>query len=284
MRVTFEQVTHPHQSFRFLRFETDAFRGEPHRHRHVELTWIEAGEGMRFVGDNAQPFQAGDLVLIGSETPHCWVSTPGSGPAVATVVQFLPELLAAPGLPELAQVAALAERAAVGLAIQSGNRPPITAQLVKLRTARGVGRLTGLMEIFELLAVNEAALVQIARTPMRIARSAAGSASSARRIDRIFGWMHREMSGALCVEDAARIARITPGAFSRYFRHEVGKTFTQYVNDLRCSEACMRLLRTDKAVAVIAAECGFATLSNFNRQFRLRVGSTPRDFRCGRTA
>jgi AraC-like DNA-binding protein len=39
------------------------------------------------------------------------------------------------------------------------------------------------------------------------------------------------------------------------------------------------LRRTDKAVAVIAQECGFATLSHFNRQFRLRHGATPREFR-----
>lgn len=75
------------------------------------------------------------------------------------------------------------------------------------------------------------------------------------------------------------MARVTPGAFSRYFRHEVGKPFTEYVNDVRCSEACVRLRRTDKAVAVIAQECGFATLSHFNRQFRQRHGVTPREFR-----
>ena len=53
MRVSEEQVSHPDRTFRFLRFETDRFRGDRHRHRQLELTWIEAGVGLRFVGDDA---------------------------------------------------------------------------------------------------------------------------------------------------------------------------------------------------------------------------------------
>ena len=61
----------------------------------------------------------------------------------------------------------------------------------------------------------------------------------------------------------------------------MGKAFTEYVNDLRCSEAGLRLRSSDKAVALIAHECGFETLSHFNRQFKLRMGLTPREFRRG---
>ena len=75
------------------------------------------------------------------------------------------------------------------------------------------------------------------------------------------------------------MAHVTPAAFSRYFHREVGKTFTRYLNDVRCSQACVRLRQTAKPVAVVAAECGFATLSHFNRQFRLRHGVAPREFR-----
>jgi AraC-like DNA-binding protein len=100
-----------------------------------------------------------------------------------------------------------------------------------------------------------------------------------RRIDRVLGWIHRQMAREITVAEAARVAGVTPGAFSRFFRHEVGKTFTQYINDVRCSEAGLLLRRTDKAVTIVAQECGFATMSHFNRQFRIRHGVTPREFR-----
>jgi AraC-like DNA-binding protein len=282
MKVLNEHVTHPQRSFRFLRFETEGFHGEPHRHRHLELTWIEAGDGLRFVGDSAEPFEAGDLVLIGSGTPHGWVSSHGSRTSAATVAQFAPEFLVQPGLPELARIVPLAERAAVGLAIQGTCRTRVTGILEALRAAGAVGRLAGLLEILEILVAHEHDLIPIAHSPMRVPAVGKGSAPTPRRIDRVVGWIHREFGRELTVAEAARIARITPGGFSRYFRKEVGKTFTRYVNDVRCGEACIRLRHSDRAVALIAAECGFETMSHFNRQFRLRVGSTPREFRRGR--
>ena len=74
MKVSKEHVTHPNQSFRLIELELAAFRGERHRHRQLELTWIEQGAGLRFVGDSVQPFESGDLVLLGPQLPHAWVS------------------------------------------------------------------------------------------------------------------------------------------------------------------------------------------------------------------
>jgi AraC-like DNA-binding protein len=82
--------------------------------------------------------------------------------------------------------------------------------------------------------------------------------------------------------DAARLVHVTVGAFSRWFKREIGRTFTDYVNDARCGAACDRLLRTDVSIARIADQCGFATLSNFNAQFKRRYGCTPRGFRLAR--
>lgn len=280
MKVAREHVRHPDQSFRFLRFETPRFEGEPHRHRHLELTWIEAGAGLRFVGDSVAPFTAGDLVLIGAETPHCWVSAHGRQGSAATVLQFAPGLLALPALPELMRLAPLCERASVGVHITGAAQGAVLAELVAMRSARHLGRLAGLLRILDVLQSHERSLEPIAKSSMHSHDGTRHDGEAdPRRIDAVLGWIRRHLGRDLTVAAAARVARVTPGAFSRYFRHEVGKTFTGYVNDVRCSEACVLLRRTDKAVAVIAQQCGFTTLSHFNRQFRLRFGLTPREFR-----
>jgi AraC-like DNA-binding protein len=280
MKVVRERVTHPDQSFRYLRFETPRFEGEPHRHRHMELTWIEAGAGLRFVGDSVAPFAAGDLVLLGADTPHCWVSSRSRVGSAATVLQFLPDLLATQTLPELSRLAWLAERSGVGLQVTGVAHAAVTQELCNLQAAGSIGRLGGLLRILDVLHRHQGSLVPIAQSSMHshgVVRN--DDERQPRRIDGVLGWIRRHMARDLTVAAAARVARVTPGAFSRYFRQEVGKTFTEYVNDVRCSEACLLLRRTDKAVAAVAQQCGFSTLSHFNRQFRLRYGMSPREFR-----
>jgi AraC-like DNA-binding protein len=282
MRVSEEQVSHPDRAFRFLHFEVDAFRGERHRHRQLELTWIEAGVGLRFVGDDASPFAAGDLVLLGSNVAHSWVSSRRRGsapPAAATVIQFAPELLSLPQLPELARLGPLAARARHGLAIAGRSRDLILEILVRMRTASAITRLAAWIEILGLLDAHERDFRTLASSPLRGPALPATDRPETRRIDQTLDWIQRHLARELTVAEAARIAHVTPAAFSRFFRREVGKTFTRYVNDVRCSEACLKLRLTDRPVAAVASECGFATLSHFNRQFRLRHGMTPREFR-----
>jgi AraC-like DNA-binding protein len=282
MRVSEEQVSHPDRAFRFLHFEIDAFRGERHRHRQLELTWIEAGVGLRFVGDDASPFAAGDLVLLGSNVAHSWVSSKRRGsapPAAATVIQFAPELLSLPQLPELARLGPLAARARHGLAIVGRSHDLILEVLVRMRTASAITRLAAWIEILGLLDAHERDFRTLASSPLRGPPLPATDRPETRRIDQTLDWIQRHLARELAVTEAARIAHVTPAAFSRFFRREVGKTFTRYVNDVRCSEACLKLRLTDRPVAAVARECGFATLSHFNRQFRLRHGMTPREFR-----
>ncbi len=280
MKVIRERISHPDQSFRYLRFATPRFEGEPHRHRHMELTWIEAGAGLRFVGDDVAPFAAGDLVLLGADTPHCWVSARSRLGSAATVLQFEPELLSGQLLPELTRLAPLAERAAVGLLVTGAAHTHVTQELARMQTEASIGRLAGLLRILEVLHRHDGSLRPIAQSSMHAHdRERAAGERQARRIDAVLGWIRRNLARELTVAAAARVARVTPGAFSRYFRQQVGKTYTEYVNDVRCSEACVLLSRGDRPVAAIAQQCGFGALSHFNRQFRLRYGVPPREFR-----
>lgn len=283
MRVIHEQVEHPDRAFRFLRFESDAFRGDRHRHRQIELTWIEAGVGMRFVGDSVEPFGPGDLVLLGSNLAHGWVSARRGAlrRVAATVLQFSPELLANPMLPELARLAPLVHRAGAGLAIRGRVHREVTELLVSMRSMGPVARLGALIGVLGLVDEHARSLRQIA------GRASPGptppdAPRGQRRIDLTIDHIHRHLDRELRVTDLARVAHVSPAAFSRFFRREAGKTFTRYLNDLRCGEAALRLQTGDRPIASVAAECGYTTLSNFNRQFRLRRGMTPGEYRSRR--
>jgi AraC-like DNA-binding protein len=280
VNVIHEHIAHPESSYRLLRLELEAFGGGRHRHRQFELTWIESGAGLRFVGDSVQAYEAGDLVFLGSDLPHAWLSSPdpaGRRVQVASVLQFPPELLSPVHLPEMAGMQEVIDAARRGLHIQGVAQVDVSRAMCRAHGAAGLAGLAAVLEVLACLARHGKAMRPLASAATG-ARST-GSAEYDRRIARVIDWVHRNLGQELTVDRAAQLVHISPAAFSRFFSREVGKSFTSYINDLRCSEASLMLRATGKPVSEIAQECGFATLSNFNRQFKLRHGSTPRSLR-----
>lgn len=58
-----------------------------------------------------------------------------------------------------------------------------------------------------------------------------------------------------------------------------GMSVSRYVNDFRIQDACELLTKTDKSVLEVSLTVGFATKSNFNREFSRVTGRTPTRWR-----
>lgn len=280
MRATQEYVHHPQASLRCLHLELDAFKSPRHRHRHLELTWVERGEGLRQVGDYTGPFGDGDLILLGPDLPHTWVThADWRGRARATVVQFDPALIERPALPEFAALQPLVQQAQRGLQVRPGSacHSDVTLALTQLRGRAPLDQLACLIHVLARLAQahpNEVWLLSKARVT-----GASGFKGQPRRIDKVVDWVHAHFAEPLRTEDAARTAHISPAAFSRFFKRELGKTFTDYLNDIRCSTAALALRQSTRPVARIAHDCGFSTASHFNAQFKRRYGMPAKAWR-----
>ena len=281
MRAIQEHVHHPDSSFRYLRFPLRAASGRMHRHDQLELTWIERGAGVRFIGDDVSAFGDDDLVLVGANLAHTWMSTkaPEGSEFFATVLQFKDEFFAQPGVPEMAQLRPLLARANQGLKISGATHAAVTQQLVRLQNfVDGVdplGQYICFVEIFRALHLRPLDLSPIAG----FAAVNEKERASERRIDKVINWLHAHFADTLLLADAAKVAHVSPAAFSRFFHRETGKTFTAYVNDVRCAEACVKLRQSSVPIATIAAQCGFKSTSQFNRQFLSHTQLSPRAYR-----
>lgn len=276
MKVAWESIQTGTQSARLMRLRLASFAGALHAHEALELTWIERGEGVRIVGSRVEPFATGDLVLIGPGLPHVWLShgVPPEG-AWATVLQLIPSAPLAV-LPEWRSIGALLQRAQRGLAVEGTLRVRIGAALERMPGTPGLGLLGDALSTLAMLADADDGLRPLDPLPLPFLQRDPGQQ---RRLDALLVWIREHLHGTLSVEDAAAILHVSPGAFSRSFQRLAGKPFTDYVNDLRIAEACMLLRQNDRSIAEIADRCGFATMSHFNRQFRLRVQRTPREYR-----
>lgn len=72
---------------------------------------------------------------------------------------------------------------------------------------------------------------------------------------------------------------MAPSSFSRFFSKKTGQTFQSFITEQRVSAACARLIQTEETIIQIAYNCGFNSLSNFNRHFRKHTKVTPQEYR-----
>jgi len=256
-------------------FRPSAFRHALHQHPEIELTWILRGSGLRYVGDSVEPFQAGDFCLLGRNLPHAWLSPAGeTGPVRSLVVQFDTDRWGSSlrDLPEFSKIAALFTQASRGLSFGPALARRLHARMILPTTA--LTQFTTLLEILEELAdCGEAR--PLAFGPWTGSRQK----NADPRVRAILAFLSQNASGSISQREAARQVRLSPAAFSRFFRRAVGKTFRTYLADLRLSEACRQLLESDHPISRIAFDTGFGNLSTFNRAFRLARGVSPREFR-----
>ena len=62
---------------------------------------------------------------------------------------------------------------------------------------------------------------------------------------------------------------------SRFFTARTGMHFMRYVNAVKVEKAVEMLSRGENNVTEVADKCGFSTIRNFNRIFKLLTGYSP---------
>ncbi len=67
--------------------------------------------------------------------------------------------------------------------------------------------------------------------------------------------------------------------FSRFFRKNMGVTFTRYLNQVRLMHIYQEICNTDTGIMELAGEHGFTNYKLFNKMFREVYGCTPREIR-----
>jgi len=67
--------------------------------------------------------------------------------------------------------------------------------------------------------------------------------------------------------------------FCRVFKKATGRTYIEYLNFVRVTEAERLLHSENQSITDIALECGFVSVSYFNRVFKNTIGCTPREYK-----
>ncbi|NIR70096.1 helix-turn-helix domain-containing protein [candidate division KSB1 bacterium] len=238
--------------------------------------------GKRFVGDNISFYQEGDLVFIGTNLPHT-IYSPAEFVGKNTrheaiLIQFTSNVagLNFKDAPEFQAIYHLFKESARGLQITGKTREVVAKKMIKMNSLDGIERLIQLLIILDILGKADE---HHKKTLSSIEFVHNLQPNQQSRIDRICTYLNQNYKQNIRLEDAAAVAAMSTTAFCRFFKRSTGKTFVDFVNELRVGHACRLLIESDLTIAEICYDVGFNNVSNFNRRFWERHHLCPKDYR-----
>lgn len=262
-------------SFRLLRNPklSDLFYW--HFHPEYELVYIEGANGTRHVGSHTMRYEGSDLVFIGSNIPHLNFDYGVMTDYEKVVLHIQPAFMQKvfKGIRELSAIYQLFEKAQYGIAFSGNTKKIVGKRLQKVHLLPPFEQFLEVLYIFQLLAESsEMSLLHEKPVENRYSKKEQA------RLSRIYTFIDENYQRKIEVDEVATLCNLSKSAFCRYFKKSTGNTFIRFLNQYRVSQA-KRLLLLDKNVSEACYECGFDSLSYFNRTFKLVAGENPISFK-----
>ena len=271
----------PAQSFS-VREDRDPFiNNRWHYHAEVELIFFHEGNGTQFVGDHIKRFHPGDIILVGSNLPHYWryddvhFEEEENRPVHSTVIHFSENFWGDTflHLPETKQIRNLLEKARRGILVSAKEQENIPAFVEKIRSAEGVSRIIALIECLSAFA-GSGQLQLLSSIGFR--QDFAESEND--RINAIYDYTFRHFTRAIYLNQVASVAGLIPNSFCRYFKSRTGKTYTQFLTEIRIGHACKLLLDNRISIKQLCYESGFNNFTCFHKNFKSITGKSPQSY------
>lgn len=250
-----------------------------HYHTEVELIHFKKGEGTQFIGDSIKPFQAGDVVLVGSNLPHYWRfddsyfdEDASQKQADVRVAHFCENFWGSQflQLPENVHIRGLLEKAKRGLQITGETREKVAELLEALLQTDNHYRIILLIEALNLVA--ECKDLQ----PLSSLGFKYDLVENEKdRINAVYDYSIKNFKRAIQLEEIAGVANISPNSFCRYFKSRTRKTYSQFLIEIRVGHACKLLIENNLSIKQLCYESGFNNFTSFHKHFKLITSKSP---------
>jgi len=259
------------------------FYNNLHQHPQCQLTVILEGRGQLLVGDYVGRFSSGDVFLLGENIPHVFRSDAEyfleeSDLAIkGTTLFFDFETIRASllAVDDFSELLTLISQIKGCYKIQGQRKEKIIHHLTDFSDLKGLDKLQRSIQILAQLDFGSEDIVSLNLIPMNKLMTE----RDGKRMDLVMRFVLDNSHRHISLDEAAEQACMSKEAFCRFFKVRTRKTFTQYLQQLRVTEAKKLLLETDLGIAEISYIVGFQTLSHFNKTFKLLTNQTPKAWR-----
>ena len=246
-----------------------------HFHPEYELVFIEGADCNRHVGNHFSKFTGSDLVFIGSYIPHLNFDYGIKTAYEKIVVHIRHDFLknAFVSAPELNSINKLLQLSQHGIAFGESTKRKIGPRLKNLPALSKFNQFLELLQILNyLMLADDKELLHQDPVKNQFTRK------DEDRLGRIHTFIDNHYQQKIEIQDVARLSSLSNAAFCRYFKKMTRLTFTQFLNHYRIDKA-KKLLLLDNSVTETCFQCGFESLSYFNRIFKKVTGRNPQTFK-----
>ena len=243
-----------------------------HSQNGWEISCVITGEGTRLLSDVSEEFASGDTVLIPPGMIHHWYfRNEGNDIENVTILfdnEFLKNIKSCfPELSDMMEHLMSFEKAVI---FTGETRRKIYFIMLRMRTESTERRIFSLAEILMLIAED--------KTGRMIANSKRLSKTEI-RYSQIKSYVSCNYYREITLDEISRFAGMNKTAFCAYFKSQTGRTFVEYLNQIRLQTAAELLRSTDLTVSNIASQVGISDTPYFCRLFKINFGFTPSEFR-----
>ena len=253
-----------------------------HHHTECEISAVIDGCCQWRIGGQTLLSQAGDVLIFGSDEDHYITAITSDSPLKILNIQFEPRFIWSPGND-------LFDSRYLGIFLNHGpefeNRIPRDTD-----TARQVSDLMKQIRVectrgeaeYALIVKAQLLLIlgYLGRQYTSLLQSPAGKAGNhLNQLEDALNYIDRNLTTELTLEEIAHSAGMSRSYFSAVFKKMNGLSVWDYITKKRIQLAMDYLRQGKHSVTEIAMLCGFNTMANFNRSFKLVTHCTPSQFR-----
>ncbi|PFO01476.1 hypothetical protein COJ85_17335 [Bacillus sp. AFS076308] len=243
-----------------------------HAHRDIELIYMIKGQLQVKINHNSYNLNKSDFILVNSNEFHSFQSEKDN---LFVVFHFnyleLSSLLGQKGLFFSCNSIEQSNSS------NSDMRMVIEELLSVYLQQRNDSEVESLEKTFKLITILK--LHYLKSTNQQEIQNLLFNKGQNDRLSEIIEYIQSNYREPLSLEEVAGLHYISVPYLSKFFKKQTGKTFSQYLNEVRLAHAVNELVNSSKPITRIALDNGFPNLAAFNRVFNESYQLKPVEYR-----
>ncbi|MDF2922743.1 MAG: hypothetical protein K0R57_1657 [Paenibacillaceae bacterium] len=287
--LMFKLGEHTPFPFQMMVRTPDNFMPKPHMHDHFQICYVRKGSCKNRIGAREAALVEGDLFSIPPFLEHQITLIPNT--AVELVqIDFMPQFINE-SMSDLSNMEGFVDFAYLQPLMEGGSKAipklnlsmfnqlmleQIIAVIEKELQTRDEGFMLSIRaQLLMLLIISGREY----RSFLQGKTEQSALMTHRKSFHDTVEYIRQHYADELTLEDMAVRALMAPTYFSSMFKLMVGRTFKEYIIELRIRKAMELLAVSDRNITEIHLQVGFNNLSYFIRVFKQHTGLTPSQYR-----